>query len=179
MQPKNSVFIATSLDGYIADREGKIDWLESIPNPSQDDIGYVEFNSRIDALIMGRISFETVLGFDVSWPYDKPVYVLSNSMTAIPKSHEGKAFLVNGSLEKVLAHVHQQGHHRLYIDGGTTIQNFLKQDLIDEIIITNFPILLGGGYPLFGSLPNRLEFELVKSNLYLGQIVQRHYRRKN
>ena len=94
MNKKNSVFIATSLDGYIADKNGGIDWLHSIPNPENDDMGYVEFNNEIDALVMGRTTFETVLGFDVEWPYDKPVFVLSNKLKEIPESHKGKAFLV-------------------------------------------------------------------------------------
>ena len=80
MNIKNSVFIATSLDGYIADKNGKIDCLNSIPNPDNNDMGYVEFNKGIDALVMGRTTFETVLGFDVDWPYSKPVFVLSNKL---------------------------------------------------------------------------------------------------
>ncbi len=178
MEQKNCVFIATSLDGYIADKNGGLDWLYSIPNPDHLDMGYVDFTSKIDALVMGRVTFETVLGFDVEWPYQKPVFVLSNSLEAIPDSHKDKAFLVNGDLNEILEQIHQKGHHRLYIDGGGTIQSFLKQDLIDEIIISTIPILLGGGYPLFSDLPNALEFEFVGSRVYLNQVVQNHFRRK-
>lgn len=81
MRKKNSVFIATSLDGFIADKNGRIDWLHSIPNPENDDMGYVKFEEKIDALVIGRGTFETVLGFDVDWPYHKPVFVLSNKLT--------------------------------------------------------------------------------------------------
>ncbi|MCT4663947.1 MAG: dihydrofolate reductase family protein [Flavobacteriales bacterium] len=102
MTKTNSVFIATSLDGYIADKNGKIDWLNSVPNPNHDDMGYVEFTNRIDALIMGRTTFETVIGFDVPWPYNKPVFVLSNKLKEIPKSHKDKAFLIHGTLSEVL-----------------------------------------------------------------------------
>jgi len=80
MNRTNSVFIATSLDGYIADRNGKIDWLNTIPNPDNNDMGYTEFTKGIDALLMGRKTFETVLGFDGDWPYNKPVFVLSNKL---------------------------------------------------------------------------------------------------
>jgi len=177
MIKKNSVFIATSLDGYIADKNGGIDWLHSIPNPDNDDIGYVEFNKEIDALVMGRKTFETVLGFDVDWPYNKPVFVLSNKLKEIPKSHKDKAFLVKGTLTEILDQIHDKGYNRLYIDGGTTIRNFLKEDLIDEMVITTIPVLLGGGSPLFTELPNELKFELIGTKTYLNQITQSHYKR--
>lgn len=178
MNKKNSVFIATSIDGYIADRNGGLDWLNSIPNPDNDDMGYVEFTNRIDALVMGRTTFETVIGFDVPWPYSKPVFVLSNKLKEIPESHKGKAFLVSGTLTEILKHIHEKGYERLYIDGGTTIRNFLKADLIDEMILTTIPILLGGGSSLFGEMPVELKFELVGSKTYLNQISQCRYVRK-
>ena len=178
MNKKNSVFIATSLDGFIADKEGGIDWLHTIPNPNMDDMGYVEFNKNIDALVMGRVTFETVCGFDVDWPYDKPVFVLSNKLSEIPESHKGKAFLVKGTLIEILEQIHGKGFNKLYIDGGTTIRNFLKEDLIDEMVLTKIPILLGGGSSLFSELPNQLNFELIGTKTYLNQVTQNHYRRK-
>lgn len=178
MEKRNSVFIATSLDGYIADKNGGIDWLHSIPNPDNNDMGYVEFINGIDALVMGRSTFETVMGFDVPWPYNKPVYVLSNSLKEIPNSHKEKAYLVKGTLTEILDQIHEQGYRRLYIDGGTTIRNFLKEDLIDEMILTTIPLLLGGGSPLFGGLPTELKFELIGTKTFLNQISQRHYKRK-
>ena len=175
---KNSVFIATSIDGYIADKNGGIDWLHSIPNPNNDDMGYVGFTSNIDALVMGRTTFETVCNFDVDWPYDKPVFVLSNTLVEIPESHRGKAFLINGTLSEIIEQINGNGYNSLYIDGGTTIRNFLKADLIDEMTITIIPIVLGSGLPLFSELPNELKFELVKTKTYLNQIIQSHYKRK-
>ncbi|MEH6779834.1 dihydrofolate reductase family protein [Maribacter arcticus] len=178
MSIKNSVFIATSLDGYIADKNGGIDWLHSIPNPDNDDMGYVEFNKEIDALVMGRTTFETVLGFDVDWPYNKPVFVLSNTLKEIPEALKNKAFLVKGKLAEILVEIHEKGFNRLYVDGGTTIRNFLKEDLIDEMVITTIPVLLGGGSSLFAELPNELKFELIGTKTYLNQITQNHYKRK-
>ncbi len=179
MAKKNSVFIATSIDGYISDKNGGIDWLQSVPNPDMNDMGYVKFINTVDALVMGRTTFETVCGFDVEWPYSKPVFVLSNKLNEIPKSHEGKAFLVKGTLEEILEQIHAQGHSKLYIDGGTTIQNFLKEDLIDEMIITTIPILLGGGSTLFSELPKQQSFDLIESETFLGQVIQNRYKRKN
>lgn len=178
MSKKNIVFIATSIDGYIADKNGGLDWLNSVPNPNNDDMGYVEFTNGIDALVMGRTTFETVIGFDVPWPYNKPVFVLSNKLKEIPKSHKDKAFLVKGTLMEILEQIHQKGYKILYIDGGATIRNFLKADLIDEIILTTIPILLGGGSSLFGELPNAQKFELIETKTFLNQISQRHYKRK-
>lgn len=177
MERKNSVFIATSIDGYIADKEGGIEWLHSIPNPENDDMGYVEFMDGIDALVMGRVTFETVCGFDVDWPYEKPVFVLSSSLKSIPESHSGKAFLIHGTLSEVLDQIHGEGFHKLYIDGGTTISNFLKEDLIDEMVLTTIPILLGGGSTLFSVLPKALNFELLRTKTFLNQVTQSHFKR--
>lgn len=178
MDKKNKVFIATSLDGYIADKNGKIDWLYSIPNPDNNDMGYVEFTNEIDALVMGRTTFETVMGFDVPWPYNKPVFVLSTTLREIPESHKNKAFLVKGTLTEILGQIHRKGYERLYIDGGKTIRNFLKDDLIDEMVLSTIPILLGGGASLFTELPKELQFELMETKTFLNQITQIHYIRK-
>ena len=175
---KTIIYIAISLDGYIADKNGGVDWLESIPNPDKLDMGYVDLIDRIDALIMGRKTFEKVCSFDCDWPYSKPVFVLSNSMKSIPEGYEGKAEPIKGPLSKVIAAIHKKGHKHLYIDGGVTVQSFLKEDLIDEMIITVIPTLLGGGIPLFGQLPEPMDVEHVRTEVFLNAIVQNHYRRK-
>lgn len=178
MQKSNKVFIGSSIDGYIADKQGGLEWLELIPNPEKSDLGYIAFMKGVDALLMGRVTFETVIGFDIPWPYTKPVFVLSTTLSEIPESHKDKAILVNGSLSEVLASIHEQGYHNLYIDGGKLVQSFLREDLIDEMTITTIPILLGGGHSLFGEHDEKLVFELVESKVLLGEIVQRWYRRK-
>jgi dihydrofolate reductase len=171
------VYIATSLDGFIADRSGGLDWLTSVPNPTGGDFGFAEFMAGIDALVMGRVTFETVAGFG-AWPYDKPVFVVSNSLAAIPATLQGKAELIHGEPSALLRTLRARGHERLYIDGGRTIQGFLAADLVDELIITRVPVLLGGGFPLFGPLAGPLDFEHVSSEL-LGTsgLVKSRYRR--
>jgi dihydrofolate reductase len=178
MNKKNSVFIATSLDGYIADKNGGTDWLHSVPNPDNNDMGYAKFISQVDALVMGRKTFETVVGFDVDWPYDKPVFVLSNTLKKIPESHKEKAILLNGTLTEILEQIHKKRFYHLYIDGGTTVSNFLKEDFIDEMVITTIPVLLGGGSPLFAELPKKLKFKLIGTETYLNQITQNRYKRQ-
>ncbi|MDF1673414.1 MAG: dihydrofolate reductase family protein [Vicingaceae bacterium] len=175
---KNKVFIATSIDGFIADKNGGTDWLHSIPNPDKTDMGYEKFMSQIDALIMGRNTFETVCEFDIEWPYQKPVFVLSNNLPEIPIKYNDKAEIVNGKLTDIIKEINEKGYSNLYIDGGKTIQGFLKEDLIDEMTITTIPYLLGGGIPLFTELPNRLGFECIDSKIYLGKIVQNQFVRK-
>ena len=178
MKKKNKVFIATSLDGFIADKNGNIDWLHTTPNPDNDDMGYLEFIKDIDALVMGRLTFETVCAFDIDWPYKKPVFVLTNTLNETPERLIGKVFFVKGALTDVLKEIHAKGFYQLYIDGGTTIQNFLKQDLIDDLTITTIPILLGGGSRLFSELTKALEFDLIESKVFVNQLCQNHFRRK-
>jgi len=175
---KNTVFIARSLDGYIAGKNGELDWLHAIPNPENIDMGFVKLMERVDAIVMGRTTFETVCGFEGEWPYNKPVFVLSTTLKTIPEKYKEKAELVKGTIPEILDSINKKGYKNLYIDGGTTIQSFLKEDLIDELIITTIPILLGGGFPLFRELPKQLAFEHVSSEVFLSQVVQDSYRRK-
>lgn len=167
-----------SVDGYIADKNNGLEWLDMVPNPEQSDMGYYAFMERIDALLMGRNTFEMVVSFDVEWPYKKPVYVLSNSMTKPPHGYEDKVIIIKGTLNEVLEKMHANGHYRIYLDGGKTVQSFLKEDLVDELILTTIPIILGGGVSLWSELPKSLELELIASEVLLGQIVQKHYARK-
>jgi len=174
----NMVYIATSLDGYIADRNGNLDWLNGVPNPDNSDYGFAAFMDRIDALIMGQKTLQTVLEFGGEWPYSKPVFVWSTTLKTIPGELQGKAEIIHGSVHSVLAALRDRGFTRLYIDGGKTIQSLLEQDLIDELIITKIPVLLGGGVPLFGSLPTHLQFEHLGTEVFGGQLVQSRYIRK-
>lgn len=178
MRKQNKVFIATSLDGRIADKNGGIDWLHSVPNPDNNDMGYAAFMASVDALIMGRTTFETVCGFDMDWPYDKPVFVLSNSLTTVPEKFIGKAEIVKGPLTKVINKIHAKGYHRLYIDGGKTIQSFLREDLIDELTITIIPTILGGGPTLFANSAVPLDYACVNTQVFLDMVVQNTFVRK-
>lgn len=174
----NIVYIATSLDGYIADKNNNIDWLHETPNPDGSDMGFNQFISEIDALVMGRNTLDMVLSFDCDWPYTKPVFVLSNTMTSIPEGYEDKVFLVKGELRDIVQELKDKGFYNLYIDGGVTIQSFLKEDMIDEIIITTIPVVLGGGIPLFGELSEPLKFKHIKSERYLDCLVKNHFIRE-
>jgi dihydrofolate reductase len=178
MKNKNIVFIAKSLDGYIADKNGGLEWLHSIPNPDNIDMGYTDMINRIDAVLLGRITFEVICGFDIDWPYNKPVFVLSTTLKKVPVKLIGKVEFINGSIKEIVKTLNEKGFHKLYIDGGTTINSFLEEDLIDEMILTTIPILLGGGIPLFKDFSKPLEFEHIKSEVFLDAIVQDTFCRK-
>ena len=172
----NYVYIATSLDGFIATLDGGIDWLNEIPNPDGSDYGFADFMSGIDALVMGRKSFEKVLSFGV-WPYDKPVFILSTGNVDIPEELESKIEIIKGSPKEIVSQLKNLGHQNLYVDGGKTIQGFLEADLIDEMIITKVPILLGSGIPLFGKLSQKMQFTHKKTETLNSMLVKSHYSR--
>lgn len=174
---KNIVFVAKSLDGFIAGKNGELDWLETVENPDGNDMGFVALMEEVDALVMGRNTFETVVGFGGDWPYAKHVFVLSRSLQHIPTAYQDKVSLIQGDLLQVLDEIHQKGYHNLYIDGGKTVQEFLKKDLIDELRISTIPILLGDGIPLFSTLPLPMKWNHIKTEVFLNQIVQSQYTR--
>jgi len=155
-----------------------LEFLTIVENPEMDDFGWAAFMDSVDALFMGRKTLEAVLGFDCPWPYSKPVFVLSSTLTEVPEQLEGKVEIVSGDIEAVVADLNARGFERLYVDGGTLIQGLLEKDMIDEMIITRVPVLLGGGVPLFGAHAEHFEFEHVETKVHLDALVSSHYRRK-
>jgi dihydrofolate reductase len=178
MRPRASAFIATSLDGYIARPDGSLDWLDDAQAliPDGEDCGYHEFMASIDGLVMGRHTFERVLTFD-SWPYEAtPVYVMSHAPVTIPLGLASTVHSVHGTPETLVARLGREGFRHLYVDGGQTIQGFLRAGLLDDITITVIPVLLGMGRPLFGALPHDVELTLMRSRAYEFGFVQSTYR---
>ena len=173
----NIVYIATSLDGYIADKDGGVDWLHEVPNPSKSDFGFSEFMKRIDALVMGRKTYETVMSFG-HWPYAKKVFVLSNTLREVEVSLGDKAEVIKGELKDIVSKLNERGFKSLYIDGGKTVQSFLKENLIDEIIITRIPIILGSGIALFDNMDLEIKFEHVETEILNNSLVKSRYTKK-
>lgn len=175
---KCSAFLAASLDGFIADEHGSIEWLEELNRlvPAGEDCGYSEFSAQVDALVMGRNTFQQVLRFP-EWPYrGKTVFVLSTSISSMPAEACDHAMLLNAPPSEVVGLLEKRGHKHLYIDGGATIQGFLAAGLLDEITITHVPIALGRGTPLFGPESGHVRFELMRSRSYPFGFVQNTYR---
>ncbi len=172
----NHVFIATSLDGFIADAHGGIDWLTSFPAPGGEDFGYAAFMQGIDAIVMGRGTFEVVRRFE-HWPYDKPVFVASSTLARLPRAHTARARLVRGSPQAIVACLTRMGLTELYIDGGRTIQRFLADDMIDTMTITRAPLLLGAGIPLFGAVDHPIRFTHRSTVVFSNGMVQSRHTR--
>lgn len=177
MKPRCSVFIATSVDGFIARQDGNIDWLESASDGSStDDFGYKEFFDSVDALVMGRNTFEKVLTFP-EWPYgEKPVIVLSSSLHEVPVTTPPTVSLSKEAPKALIERLASEGLHRFYIDGGATIQSFLDAGMIDELTITLIPVVLGTGIGLFGPIDTDVVLELVASRSFPCGFVQNKYR---
>ncbi len=175
---KCSVFIATSLDGYISRVDGSIDWLNEANDlvPNGEDLGYKQFISSVDAIVMGRSTFEQVLSFG-DWPYGSiPVVVLSRKLQSLPDYLPATVSLSDEEPAALAHRLSIEGLQHLYIDGGLTVQSFLAAGLIDEITITMIPILLGEGKPLFGPLPADVKLELIESKAFEFGFVQSKYR---
>lgn len=171
-----SVYIATSLDGYIARKDGSIDWLINSNNNKDEDYGYNDFIKLIDVIIMGRNTFETALSFG-KWPYENlKVIVLSSNPLAIPQELKDKVSNSSLPLLELVAELENNGFSHAYIDGGKTIQNFLRENLIDEITITTIPILLGGGLSLFGVLNRDVKLKHLSTNVYDNGFVKTKYK---
>lgn len=177
MSLKASVFIATSLDGYIAGRDGNLDWLDAANKtvPAGEDCGYSAFMETIDFLIMGRNTFEQVLSFG-EWPYaEKPVIVLSSNKIKIPENISKTVSWSSESPKELYNRLANKGAKRLYVDGGITIQGFIAEGLINDLTITLIPIFLGSGIPLFGNSENELSLKLKKMHAYDFGFVQLTY----
>jgi dihydrofolate reductase len=175
---KCSVFIATSLDGFISRTDGSIDWLDQANRrvPKGEDCGYEQFMSSVDALVTGRHTFELARSFG-EWPYGQtPVVVLSSHMKSLPGGVPNTVQLSSEVPTALVARLSSQGMRHLYIDGGLTIQRFLSDALIDEITITRIPILIGSGRPLFGLLPEDVRVEHVSTRALDFGFVQSKYR---
>jgi dihydrofolate reductase len=173
---KASVFIGTSVDGFIARRNGAFDFL---PEGGGEPHGYNEFMATIDALVIGRNTFETVLPMK-PWPYgDKRVVVLSSHPIDFSRVVGGKVEQMSGSPSEIVAQLAATGAHHLYIDGGVTIQRFLRAGLIQRLIITRVPVLIGEGIPLFSTLPHDIHLRHISSKSYPSGLVSSEYQIAN
>jgi dihydrofolate reductase len=174
---KTIVYIGTSLDGFIARKDGDINWLTQFANDEAVH-AYEEFINKIDAIIIGRGTFEKVLTFP-SWPYDRKVFVLSNSIKQVPDELKEKATVLSMNPSTLLNYLSGLGFSNVYIDGGKVIQDFLKEDLVDELIISKVPVLIGNGIQLFGQLNTDLKFKHIKTQVQSNGLVRSYYEKIN
>jgi len=178
MKTTCSVFCGVSLDGFIARPDGGLDWLEGDGTAEMVDHGYETFVAGVDAVVMGRNSFETVMSFE-HWPYTKKVIVLSSGQVDLTaaRARGADVEVMNGSPEQLVTELAAKGLFRLYVDGGVTVQRFLRAGLVDRLILTQLPVLIGQGIPLFGALDKDIRLKLVASRTFPGGLVQSEYAR--
>lgn len=170
-----SVFIAASLDGFIARPDGDVSWLEEYQTLGEgDDAGYSALFNKVDALVLGRRTFEKVLEFD--WPYGtKPITVLSSSLSKVPDELKTSVRIDNSAPLKLLEKLEAEGCQHIYLDGGRVIQSFLQEGLVNEITLTTIPVLLGQGIRLFGHLENDIQLELLEISSWENGFTQSKY----
>jgi len=168
---KATVFVGTSLDGYLARTDGTFEFL---PSDGGEPHGYDEFMATVDALVVGRNTFDVVLAF-AAWPYgDKPVVVLSHRpLPPVPPG--ARVERMSGEPADVVSKLSARGIAHIYVDGGITIQRFLEAGLIQRLIVTRVPVLIGSGIPLFGPLKGDIKLQHVATRHYASGLVQSEY----
>lgn len=168
--------MALSLDGFVSRRDHSLDWLMKY-GADESDKSFELFTKGMDALVMGSGTYKTVLGFD-RWPYKMPVYVMSGTLSPdeVPDSLKDKVRIKASNPEEIMRFLYDKGLERVYVDGGKLVQSFIAKGLIEEITLTQIPILIGDGKRLFGAIQKDIDLELIKSTPLKFGFVQSHYR---
>jgi dihydrofolate reductase len=169
---KLSVFCGVSVDGFLARPDHALDFLDA---GGQEPHGFEEFYSSVDVIVIGRKTFEVVLTFG-QWPYGKkPVVVLSSRPLDFSSLKGGVVEQMSGEPASIVAGLKARSFQHAYIDGGITIQRFLAAGVVDRLVITRVPVLIGTGIPLFGPVPHDISLHHVATRCYKGGLVQSEY----
>jgi dihydrofolate reductase len=171
-RPELRVFLAVSIDGCIARADGALDWLDAV-NGANEDYGYASFLADIDAVVLGRITYERVIGFD-AWPYAGRRVIVLTHRPLVPRAGESAHA---GALAPLLDRLGAEGVRAVYLDGGAAVRQGLREDLVDELILSDVPQLLGDGRPLFGDGVPASQWTLQRSRAYASGLVQNAWRR--
>lgn len=181
---KCSVFIATSADGYIATIDNSVEWLETsgktdVDLGNQSDMGFNNFIASVDCMIMGRSCMEKLASFNLTpeqWPYGKiRIIALSKSINEVPENLKTRVELYAGDISTLILELERAGFKHAYVDGGATITSFLNEKLINEMTITQAPILLGAGKPLFGETNQKIKLENGQATAFPNDYIQVKY----
>jgi dihydrofolate reductase len=172
---KTVLYIATSLDGYIARPDGNIDWLTSIPSPQTGDYGYAEFLNSIGTTIMGRKTYNEIIGFGVDWPYiGLDSYVVTSNKELKIQSPE--TYLLTQKIEDFVAETKSKTNKDIWlIGGGQLITTFINEGLLDKMIITVIPKIIGEGIPLFADKPKETTWKLIEAKSFDTGVVNLTY----
>jgi len=190
---KCSIFIAPSVDGYIATEDGGIHWLETLGKSVSEkessselmkhfNMSMPNFMKSVDCMIIGRKLMEVLSSFNLTpeqWPYgDTKIIALSNTIKEAPRNLKDKIEIYSGSIPKLISKLEKEGYKHAYIDGGTTITTFLNLELINEITLTQAPVLLGSGIPLFGKLSKQINLENAQATAFPNNFIELKYKVK-
>ncbi|HYB79475.1 MAG TPA: dihydrofolate reductase family protein [Thermoplasmata archaeon] len=174
---KTSVFVGASVDGFIARENGSLDFLMMGENL---DNGFEAFVATIDAQVIGRKTFDWARGWlrghPGQWPFEKPLFVLTRHPQRLSIPNGVTCEVLNGTPQQVVSHLGRRGFRHLYVDGGKTIQGFLRAGRVDRLIVTRVPVLIGEGIPLFGALPHDVRLKHIRTKVYRKGLVQTEYR---
>jgi len=182
---KCSVFIATSMDGFIARKDGNVDWLHTAGNGKaltgeNADMGLSDYLSSVDCMIMGRKCMDMISSMNLTpeqWFYgDLRIIVLSKTIKEAPENLKGKVEMYSGDLQTLVSNLENEGYQHAYIDGGTTIQSFINLEMINELTITKAPVLLGEGIPLFGRTAKDIKLEAGEAVAFSNDFIQIKYK---
>jgi dihydrofolate reductase len=167
-----TVFVGMSVDGFIARPDGGIDWLPQV----EEEHGYTELMATVDAVVIGRATYETVLGFGGTWPYGRTPVVVLSTRTLDLSSHRGYPVeQMSGEPRDIVARLEARGMKHIYVDGGVTVQRFLRAGMIQRLIVTRVPVLIGQGIPLFGPLDADVPLRHVRTRDFPSGLVQSEY----
>jgi dihydrofolate reductase len=172
---KIKLYITASLDGYIARHDGDLDWLMEFPNPSKEDYGYKEFFASIDTVIMGGRTYRDIMCMDVVWPYkDKATYIITRNPVI---ERDNVNFITENIIETISQLRKEEGKDIWLVGGGELTTILLNQNLVDEMIITYIPVILGNGISLFPNNPKESKWSLSDSQTFENGINKITYRR--
>lgn len=175
---KCSAFIATTLDGYIADKDNGLDWL-NINSDIKVDMGFDNYLSNIDSIVMGRNTMETISKMNLrveEWPYSNiPIIVLSSSLKTLPGLFKSRGEIYSGDIKELMKVLKGRGYNNIYIDGGKTIQSFIESKLLNSITISMAPTVLGSGIPLFGTINKGVILSNPSVKLFPNDFIQLQY----
>lgn len=179
--PSATVYVGVSVDGFIARVDGTVDFLDRAEPvdglPLDHDMGFGEFLASVDALVMGRNTYDFVIDGGYDWPYgDKPVIVVTSRPIDIPEAISSTVVSTALSPGEIRADLTARGLHHLYVDGGLTVQSWIREGLIDDFIIAEVPVLIGRGIPLFGELDDDILLSHVDTTVHENGLVHTHWR---
>ncbi|HMQ06041.1 MAG TPA: dihydrofolate reductase family protein [Saprospiraceae bacterium] len=172
---KTVLYIATSLDGFIARPDGRIDWLTSVPDPRTGDYGYAALLESIGTVIMGRKTYEEIIGFDVDWPYiGLDTYILTNNYEL--KILYPDIQILTGSVKEFITALKELAKKDIWlVGGGQVVTQFLNDEILDKMIITIIPKIIGEGIPLFAKTPKESKWKLIETKSFDTGVVNLTY----